>query len=180
MIAALEADLEAKKALIAKMQTQLMQAGAPLPPEMNMLLQDFAKTSDMIDFDASTGMLKFKSDLLFSPGSDEVAANAAESIKALAGIMNSAKANSLIWSSWATPTMCLLKRPRPCRNTRPTGICQPTVPSASNRCSTPMGLLRNAWPSKAMANISRFNPTSPTRAARSNRRVEIFIIPGSS
>ena len=57
LIAALEADLEKKKAMIAQMQAQLLASGAPLPPELNIKLQEFAKTSDMITFDEATGSL---------------------------------------------------------------------------------------------------------------------------
>jgi len=92
MIAALEADLQAKKDLIAQLQAQLLEGGAVLPADLNATLQEFAKNSDMIDFDEATGSLKFKSDLLFDSGSDVVAAKAAESLKALAGIMNAAEA----------------------------------------------------------------------------------------
>jgi len=92
LISALEADLEKKKALIAQMQAQLLQTGAPLPPELNMRLKEFAKTSDMITFDESTGMLKFKSDLLFDLGSDKVAAGAMDALKQLAAIMKTPEA----------------------------------------------------------------------------------------
>jgi chemotaxis protein MotB len=43
----------------------------------------------MITFDEATGMVKFKSDLLFEKGSDVVAAEAAELIKKLCEIVNS-------------------------------------------------------------------------------------------
>ena len=92
IVAALEADLQAKKDLIAQLQAQLLEGGAPLPAELNATLQEFAKNSDMIDFDEATGSLKFKSDLLFDLGSDVVAAPAAEALKALAGIMNADEA----------------------------------------------------------------------------------------
>jgi len=88
-ITALEEDLAKKKELIAQMQQKLLQ-GAVLPTELSTMLEDFAKThSEMVTFDPSTGIVKFKSDLLFEKGSDKVAPKAAEAVKALCEILNS-------------------------------------------------------------------------------------------
>jgi len=86
---ALEESISQKKALIARMQQQLLHGGQ-LPPELSTMLEDFAKTNpDMITYDAENGVVKFKSDLLFDKGSDVVASSAAEAIKALCTILNS-------------------------------------------------------------------------------------------
>ena len=87
-IAALEEDLTKKKALIESMQKQLL-GGAPLPVELSTMLEDFAKGNEMVTYDANSGVVKFKSDLLFEPGSDVVAQSAAEAVKTLCGILNS-------------------------------------------------------------------------------------------
>ena len=87
-IAALQADINEKKALIKRMQEQLLRSGVALPPELNVMLQEFAENNDMVAFDEKTGVLKFKSDLLFSPGSDVVKAESAAAIKSLCGILN--------------------------------------------------------------------------------------------
>ena len=91
-IAALEAKIEEKNALIARLQGQLLKTGVKLPMELSVMLQDFAKDNPMVTFDEETGMLKFKSDLLFELGSDKVAAGAVGSIQALANIMKSEQA----------------------------------------------------------------------------------------
>ena len=52
------------------MQQQLISGGVQLPPELNTMLEEFAKGKEMITYDASRGVVKFKSDLLFEPGSD--------------------------------------------------------------------------------------------------------------
>ena len=88
-IAALEEDLAKKKELIASMQQRLLMGGGALPVELSTLLEDFAKQHNMVDYDASRGIVKFKSDLLFDKGSDTVAASAIEAIKSLSGILNS-------------------------------------------------------------------------------------------
>ncbi|MGD8500537.1 MAG: OmpA family protein [Phycisphaerales bacterium] len=87
-IAALEEDLAKKKDLIASLQ-QMVLGGATLPPELSTMLEDFAKEHDMVTYDASRGIVKFRSDLLFEKGSDTVAASAVEAVKSLCGILNS-------------------------------------------------------------------------------------------
>ena len=86
-IAALEEDIAKKKELIASMQERLLLGGGALPVELSTLLEDFAAKHDMVDYDSSRGMVKFKSDLLFEKGSDKVASSAVEAVKLLCGIL---------------------------------------------------------------------------------------------
>ncbi|MFA5239114.1 MAG: OmpA family protein [Phycisphaerae bacterium] len=88
-IAALEEDLAKKKELIASMQQQLISGGISLPVELTTMLEDFAKDKEMVEYDASRGIVKFKSDLLFEPGSDIVAPAASEVVKSLCKILDS-------------------------------------------------------------------------------------------
>ncbi len=60
-----------------------------MPAELNTMLEDFARGSDMISYDPNSGVVKFKSDLLFKSGSAEVDSKGKEALKALAAIMNS-------------------------------------------------------------------------------------------
>ena len=64
-------DIAEKEALIKSMQDKLMGI-SPLPVELNTALEEFAKGSDLVEYDASRGLVKFKSDLLFEKGSDDV------------------------------------------------------------------------------------------------------------
>lgn len=90
-IEALESDIAQKEALIKQMQAAL--GGSVLPPELSGELQKFAaENPDMVSFDEATGMVKFKSDLLFEKGSDAVAPDAAELMKKLCVIINSTAA----------------------------------------------------------------------------------------
>lgn len=90
---ALEQNVEEKNKLINTMSKQLLQGGMALPIELSTMLEDFAKASDMVTYDADRGMVKFKSDLLFEKGSDQVNSSAAASIKALCAILNSEEGN---------------------------------------------------------------------------------------
>jgi len=92
-VAALEEDIAKKKALIETMQKQLGGA-TQLPAELSSMLEDWAKGSDLVSFDAARGIVKFKSDLLFEKGSDEVAPSAMEAVKALCGILNTEQAKA--------------------------------------------------------------------------------------
>jgi len=181
LIAALEADLEKKKALIAKMQTQLMQTGAPLPPEMNILLQEFAKTSDMIDFDESTGMLKFKSDLLFDLGSDTVRPTAADAIKTLAGIMSSPEAKQFDIVVVGHTDDAPIKRAQTLKS-HPTNWHL----SVHRAISVENLLAKNGIAPERMAvtGYGEYRPIAPNKPNKggneANRRVEIFIVPASS
>jgi chemotaxis protein MotB len=94
-IAALEENLAKKKELIASMQERLLFGGAALPVELSTMLEDFAEKHDMVTFDSSRGVIKFKSDLLFEKGSDKVASSADQAVKSLCGILNSEEAKEL-------------------------------------------------------------------------------------
>ncbi|MHC4508113.1 MAG: OmpA family protein [Planctomycetota bacterium] len=89
-IAALEEDIAKKQELIASMQQKLLLGGAALPVELSTMLEDFArKQPNLVTYDASRGIVKFRSDLLFEKGSDTVASSAIEAVKALCTILSS-------------------------------------------------------------------------------------------
>ncbi len=176
-IASLESDIEAKKALIAKLQAQLLQGGAPLPPELNTMLNEFARNNpDLVTFDEATGSLKFKSDLLFASGSDQVSAGAVASLKTLAGIMNSAEAKDfdllivghtddqpIVRSKAAHPTNWHL--------------------SVHRAISVLNGLSASqlAEPRMCVKGYGEYKPIADNKPGKAgnpvNRRVEIFIVP---
>lgn len=181
MIAALEADIEKKKALIAQMQNQLLEGGQPLPPEMNMLLQDFAKTSDMIDFDAATGMLKFKSDLLFNLGSDDVQTAAADSIKALANIMNSDDAKQFDLVIVGHTDDVPIKKAETLRNHPSNWHLSVHRAISVEKTLESNGIAPTRIAVKGYGEYRPVEPNQPNKKGNAaNRRVEIFIIPGSS
>ena len=87
-VSLLEEDIAKKKELIAAMQGQLLYGGAQLPVELSSLLEDFANKEDMVTFDTERGIVKFKSDLLFPQGSDEVGPAAIQAVAGLCKILN--------------------------------------------------------------------------------------------
>jgi len=89
-VAALEQAIEQKNQLIAQLQGKLLRGGQALPAELNSMLSDLAaQYPDLIEYDPNSGIVKFKSDLLFTPGSDKVDPQAAQGLKALVKILNS-------------------------------------------------------------------------------------------
>ena len=178
LVAALEADLEEKKALIAKLQAQLLEGGAPLPLELNVQLQEFARTSDMIDFDEATGSLKFKSDLLFNLGSDEVQAAAAESLKALANIMNTSEAKQFDLVI-AGHTDDVPIRRAATRQAHPTNwhLSAHRAISVLNHLGQ-SGIEQERMAVKGHGEYRPVEPNRPNKGGNpANRRVEIFIVP---
>jgi len=68
--------------------------GTALPAELSSTLSQFAQQNpDLVDFDAARGIVKFKSDVTFSPGSADVNARAKEVIAKFASILNSQSAS---------------------------------------------------------------------------------------
>jgi chemotaxis protein MotB len=180
-IAALEADIEAKKALIAKMQEQLLRGGTPLPPEMNMLLQDFAKNSDLVTFDPETGSLKFKSDLLFNAGSDEVQADKVPAIKALAAIMNSEEGKQFDMVIVGHTDDLPIKRAATLQK-HPTNWHLSTHRAISvEELLNQNGIAPQRLAVKGYGEFRPLEPNKPNKKGNPvNRRVEIFIIPGAN
>src|SRR5206468_10707267 len=70
-------------------------AASPLPQELTNDLSEFARQNpDLVDFDAARGIVKFKSDVTFAPGSAEVTPRAKEVIAKFSTILNSPAAAS--------------------------------------------------------------------------------------
>ncbi len=68
--------------------------GNALPEPLSNALTDFARQNpDLVDFDAARGIVKFKSDVTFSPGSSELTAKAQSAIDRFAQILNSSEAS---------------------------------------------------------------------------------------
>jgi len=64
-----------------------------LPPELDQALKEFAaKYPDMVEYDAKHGAVRWKSDLTFAKGSDDVKEEAKKALNAFAEIVNSSAA----------------------------------------------------------------------------------------
>lgn len=176
-IAALEEDLQKKKGLIELMQQQLLGA-VPLPVELSTMLEDFAKGEEMVTYDADRGIVKFKSDLLFERGSDDVVPAAAEIVKSLCKILNSEQGKKFDIIIAGHTDDIPIARPTT-RAKHPTNWHL----SAHRAISVLNIMAKNDIESKRMSvrGFGEFRPVVPNapnnRGDPQNRRVEIYIIP---
>ncbi len=176
-IAALEEDRAKKMELIASMQEKLLLGGAALPVELSTMLEDFAKGSDMVTYDASRGIVKFKSDLLFDKGSDKVASTAIEAVKSLCGILNTETAKQFDVIIAGHTDDIPIQRPET-RAKHPTNWHL----SAHRAIAVLNVMASNNIESKRMSvrGFSEYRPIVDNQAGKKgnpqNRRVEIYIV----
>jgi len=177
-IAALEEDLSKKNELLASMQQKLLN-GTALPIELSTMLEDFAKThGDIVSFDPGTGIVKFKSDLLFDKGSANVASTAIEAVKSLCGILNSNEGKKFdIVIAGHTDDIPILKPET--RTEHPTNWHL----SAHRGISVLNVMTANQMDTKRLSvrAFGEYRPIEPNQADKKgnpkNRRVEIYIVP---
>ncbi len=174
-IAALEEDIAKKKALIEAMQKQLLGA-TQLPAELSTMLEEWARGSDLVSFDPNRGVVKFKSDLVFKPGSDEVEPSAAEAVKSLCQILNVAQARDfdviIVGHTDDQPISASRER-------------HPTNWHLSvHRAISVLNVMTNNGIVSERASVrgfGEFRPIMPNEPGKKgnlqNRRVEIYIIP---
>lgn len=177
-IAALEATIEEKNALINKLNAALLKSGIKLPMELSVMLQDFARGNEMVSFDEETGMLKFKSDLLFELGSDKVAAGAVGSIQTLAKIMKSEQAKDFDVIIAGHTDDVPIGKPE-------TRALHPTNWHLSvNRGISVLNMMsqNGVEPTRlSVRGFGEYRPVAPNapgnKGNAANRRVELFIVP---
>lgn len=178
-IAALEKAIASKNALIEKMQKQLLSSATPLPMELNVMLTEFAaENSDMVSFDESTGMLKFKSDLLFASGSDVVQDQAVKALSSFAKIATASQAKDFdIVIAGHTDDVKIGKPSTKAKH--PTNWHL----SAHRAISVLKVLEKQGVASERMSarGFGEFRPVEPNKPNKkgnpANRRVEIYIVP---
>jgi chemotaxis protein MotB len=176
--AAMEEDLTKKKALIASMQQRLLFGGALLPVELNTMLEDFAKNREMVTYDAEQGVLRFKSDLLFERGSDEMASAAGDVIKGLCEILNSEQGKNFdIVIAGHTDDMRISRAET--RRIHPTNWHL-----SAHRAISVLNLMENnkIVPERmSVRGFGEYRPIAPNEPSNKgnpqNRRVEIHIVP---
>jgi chemotaxis protein MotB len=177
-IAAMQEDIDKKKALIKSMQQRLLMGGMQLPVELSSQLEDFAKGKDLVTFDADRGLVKFKSDLLFEPGSADVTSGAKESINALSGIIKSDKATEFDLIIAGHTDNMPIGKPKT-RAKHPTNWHL-----SAHRAISVLQLMKNYGVSPERMNIRGFGEYRPIAENKpnkggnpQNRRVEIYIVP---
>ena len=173
-ITALEIHLGRKDELIARMREQCL-GGMALPAEVSTLLEEFAEKEDMVTFDATKGIVKFKSDLLFKSGSDAVLPPAAAAIKSLCTILNTKEATQLdiiiaghtddqpiVYAKANHPTNWHLSVHR--------AISVLKIMSANNVAQKRMSV-------RGFGELRPIVPNDPGKGNPQNRRVELYIVP---
>ncbi|MFA5292512.1 MAG: OmpA family protein [Phycisphaerae bacterium] len=179
-VEALQSDIAKKEELIKQMQAAL--GGSVLPPELASELEKFAaENSDMITFDEATGMVKFKSDLLFEKGSDVVAPSAAELMKKLCVIINSQTAEGFdIAIVGHTDDMPIKKSET--MNMHPTNWHL-----SVHRAISVEKLMESSGVNPKRMSVKGFGEYRPLEANEEgkkgnpkNRRVEIYLVPAGS
>lgn len=152
-----------------------------LPPELDAQLQQWARQyPEMVEYDRQRGMVKFKTDLLFGPGSAEVNAEATETLNRLATIINSASAADFQIYVCGHTDDIPISRPQ-------TLEAHPTNWHLSTHRA--IGVVRSLFeagvPQRRMGamGFSKYHPVAPNaegnRGNPLNRRVEIWIVPPS-
>ncbi|MFH1370973.1 MAG: OmpA family protein [Planctomycetota bacterium] len=174
-IAALEEEIARKKAMIEAMQKQLLGA-TQLPAELSTMLEEWARGSNLVTFDPNRGVVKFKSDLLFKAGSDEVDPSAAEAVKSLCQILNTQQARDfdviIVGHTDDQPISASRER-------------HPTNWHLSvHRAISVLNVMTNSGivPERAsVRGFGEFRPIVPNEPGKKgnpqNRRVEIYIVP---
>jgi len=178
---ALMADLKAKQALIDQLSAQIGQS--PLPPELNTALADWARQvgPDVVEYDEKTGIVRFKSDLLFEKGSDTVAADLQPRIESLAQILNSSAARDFDVLIVGHTDDIPIKKPA-------TLVLHPTNWHLSahraisvERILAAAGIAENRLSVMGMGQFRPIAPNAPGEKGNPlNRRVEIYIVPAGS
>ena len=160
------------------MQQQLLYGGAALPVELSTMLEDFAKDKEMVEYDSSRGIVKFKSDLLFETGSDIVAPAADEVVKSLCKILNSEQGKKFDVIIAGHTDDIRIGKPET-RAKHPTNWHL-----SAHRAISVLDIMSNSGVSPERMSIRGFGefrpiePNKPNKKGNSqNRRVEIYIIP---
>lgn len=164
-----------------KYQEALRSNKIVIPQEVSDDLAQLARQySDILEYDAQRGMLKFKSDVTFASGSSDVTAKAQEVLKRVADILNS--------SSVATYELIVAG------HTDNVPVSQPRTIQAghkdnwylsAHRAITVGAELRKDGIASIRMGVAGYADQRPvasngTDAGRSqNRRVEILIVPGA-
>jgi chemotaxis protein MotB len=173
-VAALEAALRDKNSLIENLQRQLMKGGTALPPELTASLREWAAANEnVVSFDEASGIVKFKNDVTFAPGSATVNPEAASAIKSLAAIMDSENAKDFdVLVAGHTDDQPIVK-----------SKWKDNWDLSAQRGLGVLGLLTSDGVAPERLSVRAFGeyrPLEPNAAGKKgnkiNRRVEIFII----
>jgi chemotaxis protein MotB len=173
-IALLNEDIASKLSLIRRMKEELLDGGGKLPAELSLALKSFAQDNEMVSFDEATGVLKFKSDLLFKSGSAVVVDAAKSGIASLSTIMDSEQASQFDLVVAGHTDSDPIKHSR---------IKHPTNwHLSSHRAISVLEMMKSNGISAKRLSVRGFadqrpiQPNDTKEGKAANRRVEIYVI----
>ncbi len=180
MVAALKEDIAKKEELIRSMQDRLMGV-SPLPVELSTALEDFAKGSDMIEYDADRGLVKFKSDLLFEKGSDTVTTRAAQAVQTLCGILNGTQAKEFhIIVAGHTDDIPIQKPDTRAKHPTNRHLSSHRAIAVAQLMESD-GIEATRLSTRGFGEYRPLEPNGPNKTGNpKNRRVEIYIVPAGA
>ena len=172
-------ELETELANTKKLVIDLVERGPALPPELSNELEQLANNNPkLMSYDKKQGMIKLTSDLTFALGSDNVGDAAATSLAELATILNSPSASKyevrVVGHTDNVPIandQTKAKHPTNWHLSVHRAIAVKDVLSSAG--FTPERL--------SVAGHGQFRPIAAngSQGERTNRRVEIFLVPHS-
>lgn len=147
-----------------------------LDPNTDQALRDLAaQHSDLLEYDSARGLLRFKADLTFPSGSDQLGSSAKTTLSQLAGILNSAAAGYDCRVVGHTDSQRLSSGTRQKHSTNIRLSCDRAI-SVRNELVTG-GVMASRF---EVGGRGEFDPMVPNRGngnTPENRRVEIFLVP---
>ena len=155
--------------------------GQVLPPALTNVLEQFAQQyPDLVDFDSSKGIVKFKSDVTFATGSAEVTPNAKQAVGRFAQILNSPEARGYELMVVGHTDNTRVSNP----NTIKAGHLDNWYLSAHRAIAVGQELQRsNVSPERMqIAGCGEMRPVASnatTQGKAQNRRVEVLILPNT-
>ncbi len=154
----------------------------PLPPELNKALRSFADANpEIAEYDEKHGMVKFKSDFTFPPGSANVTPQAGDTLGKLAKILNTPEAKKFaVYVAGHTDDMPIGKPET--RRMHPTNWYLSAHRAVGvEKVLEKAGIASNRI---AVMGFGEYHPIAPNKAGHKgnqiNRRVEIWIVPPGS
>ncbi|HQL73524.1 MAG: Motility protein B [Planctomycetes bacterium ADurb.Bin126] len=153
--------------------------GVALPAELDELLQQLARDNpNLLEYDRRLGMVKFKSDLTFAPGSDNVTGPAQGALEKFAQIMNSPAATKFnVYVAGHTDDIPIGKPETRMRHPNNWYL-------SVHRAVAVLKVLKQAGvsdPRMAAMGFGEWHPIAPNAPGNKgnalNRRVEIWVVP---
>lgn len=163
-----------------KLEERLNSLGVVLNPETDAALRALAEQHpDLIAYDAKRGMLRFKSDLTFALGSVEVKPEARAGLQQLAGVLTGSAASGYDLRVVGHTDDVPISAPGTLREHKT------NTHLSAHRAIAVRDVLAGSGVSQARMEVAgwgEFRPTVTNRGkggTTENRRVEIFLVPGS-